>query len=420
MRGRRALSSALLGSVLVIFSAWSDSGSSESSATIPAHSASALQSTTVTSRPASQPPGSPKDPPLFFTTPKRGAVVSTSGRIDYTVDGGSHWRQGNGAHNAVAIDFVDSLNGWAVTARYSGTAVTYGPLLHTTDGGASWSRLPVPPEGGLVTVDFTDDLVGYGLTSAGTLLFTNDRGEIWRRIRTPVAISDLCFVNDLEGWIAGGGTIYFLNAGVLTTSLPKSRVGTAANVVPTPTLSCAGQTVWADYVFRIGNGNASTVLVRSLDGGTHWKVRLSEWYSVPGPVHGSEFDAYTNAFGVADSEHAWFLGSCLACQYGEISMTRTKDGGAHFSHTFVLFSRRAFFTPGAATFIDATHGWVLVTEQTEHPRRVENLLLATDDGGAAWHILTRSAPSARDLLPAGEPEVPTAAINANAINPPPG
>ena len=271
--------------------------------------------------------------------------MSTSGRIDYTVDGGSHWRQGNGAHNAVAIDFVDSLNGWAVTARYSGAAVTYGPLLHTTDGGASWSRLPVPPEGGLVTLDFTDDLVGYGLTSAGTLLFTNDRGETWRRIRTPVAISDLCFVNDLEGWIAGGGTIYFLNAGVLTTSLPKSRVGTAANLVPTPTLSCAGQTVWADYVFRIGNGNASTVLVRSLDGGTHWKVRLSEWYSVPGPEHGSEFDAYTNAFGVADSEHAWFLGSCLACQYGEISMTRTKDGGAHFSHTFVLFSRRAFFTP---------------------------------------------------------------------------
>ena len=111
MGGRRALSSALLGSVLVIFSAWSDSGSSESSATIPAHSASALQSTTVTSRPASQPPGSPKDPPLFFTTPKRGAVVSTSGRIDYTVDGGSHWRQGNGADNAVAIDFVDSLTG---------------------------------------------------------------------------------------------------------------------------------------------------------------------------------------------------------------------------------------------------------------------------------------------------------------------
>jgi len=419
MGSRRSFCGTVLGSLLVAFGTCG-SGSSTAATHKASTTSTAFQSRTVTSRTDSELQGWPKDPPLVFTTAKRGVVVTTSGRIDYTEDGGTHWRQGSDAHNAAAIDFVDSLDGWAITVRHSNTGVTYGPLLHTTDAGASWSELPVPPEGALATVDFTDDLVGYGLTSAGALLFTNDRGKIWRRIQTPVAISDLCFVNDLEGWIAGAGTIYFLNAGVLTTSLPASRVGTMTDLVPTPTLACAGQAVWADYVFRVGNGNASTVLIRTLDGGQSWKVVLSEWFSVPGPAQGLVFDAYTNAFGVTDPRHAWFLGSCLACQYGAILMTRTEDGGAYFSHTFVVFSRRALFTPGAATFIDPTHGWVLATKQTEHPRRVERLLLATVDGGAAWHVVTTSAPEVSDSLPAGQPEVSTPAINADALNPPPG
>lgn len=177
--------------------------------------------------------------------------------------------------------------------------------------------------------------------------------------------------------------------------------------------------VWADYVFRVGDANASTVLVRSLDGGRSWQVVHSEFFTVPGP-EGSAFDPYTNVFGVTNGAHAWFLGSCPACQYGEISMTRTTDGGTRFSRASVAFSRRALFLPEAATFVDPFHGWVLLTKHTVHPSRIRNMLLATDNGGSSWHVVTTSGPVASDALRVGEPEVPTGAMNGSAAALPEG
>ncbi len=356
---------------------------------------------------------------MIFTSPENGAVVTASGRIDVTGNGGKHWSQAADANHVAAIDFVESSDGWAITwSNYTASGVRFGPLLYTSDGGRTWSKLPVPSEGPLVTVDFTDELVGYGVTSAGVFLFTNDGGRSWSKIRTPVAISDICFMNDLEGWVAGDSNIYHFSAGALTVLLPASRVGLLPKAVPTPTLSCAGETVWADYVFRIGGGNASTVLVRSLDGGRSWRVVHSEFNSVPGPENELAFNAYTNAFGVTDNRHAWFLGSCFSCNNSETSMTWTSDGGAHFSHTFIVSPRGSFLIDYAvATFVDPTRGWALLTRQTKPSEKRTSVLLTTVDGGSQWHVVTTTAPVAGQVNDVGEPTIPTAGVNQNALNP---
>ena len=124
----------------------------------------------------------PEDPIMIFTSPENGAVVTASGRIDVTGNGGKHWSQAADANHVAAIDFVESSDGWAITwSNYTASGVRFGPLLYTSDGGRTWSKLPVPSEGPLVTVDFTDELVGYGVTSAGVFLFTNDGGGLGRR-----------------------------------------------------------------------------------------------------------------------------------------------------------------------------------------------------------------------------------------------
>ena len=105
---------------------------------------------------------------LVMTSPKKGAVVTRAATVDYTLDGGERWWRARGARNVVGLDFVDSVTGWAITAGWSSArGPVYGMLLGTRDDGKAWSALPIPSEGALVTVDFTDATTGYGVTSSG-------------------------------------------------------------------------------------------------------------------------------------------------------------------------------------------------------------------------------------------------------------
>ena len=62
-----------------------------------------------------------------------------------------------------------------------GWAIGSGRLLRTTDGGATWSRLPDPPSGA-DRVRFATSAVGYAWAAPwGTLWLTSDGGRTWQR-----------------------------------------------------------------------------------------------------------------------------------------------------------------------------------------------------------------------------------------------
>src|SRR6266851_3341498 len=60
------------------------------------------------------------------------AVVGTYGTILHTTDGGASWSlQKNGTEGLWSVTFPNAQTGWAVGPN--------GTILHTTDGGASWN-----------------------------------------------------------------------------------------------------------------------------------------------------------------------------------------------------------------------------------------------------------------------------------------
>ena len=143
---------------------------------------------------------------VYFRDARRGWVVSSRARdagqlqLSVTADGGATWRTtpiGRPdpvfAYSETApayVDFADSRDCWveAMTATGSGVPAQ-GVLLHTSDGGATWERLPAPADGPVEFVSAADGWLAPaaqpGTTAAGTLWVTRDAGRTWH----PVAVT---------------------------------------------------------------------------------------------------------------------------------------------------------------------------------------------------------------------------------------
>lgn len=75
-----------------------------------------------------------------------------------------------------------------------------------------------------------------------------------------------------------------------------------------------------------------------------------------------------------------------------VRVFRTKDSGQSWEEATIDVSRAAAVT--SLTFVDASHGWMLVQEQTSSNFSVGRLF-ATNDGGVTWE--PRSAPAAGQM-----------------------
>jgi hypothetical protein len=334
------------------------------------------------------------DPTMVFTNTEDGILVSGTGDIYRTLDGGSSWVVGSGATRAIALDFASTFDGWAVTS--TPTSYLGGPLLRTRDGGMDWEPLPAPLEGPLTTVDFLDSDTGYGITEKGDLLASTDGGTSWTSVRAPAPISDLCFTGAGAGWLSGAGNVYRFDDGSITTSLPAQIIPTGAfGEVPTPTLGCDGETVLAVYVFQVAVSQSPLLLEESTDGGDSWHI-------VGNTMPEDAFDSEVNAFGLTSPTDAWFLGSCAPCGNGEVSLSWTDDSGAQFGHQVVARSSSFGVNVSTAAFSDPSNGWVLVQEilgpasSPNLPPPSENVLFRTDDGGSSWQLVTVFAPAPPD------------------------
>lgn len=101
--------------------------------------------------------------------------VGERGHILYSDDAGNSWQQGKVPTRQMltAVFFVDEQNGWAVGHD--------ALILHSTDGGVSWSEQyrDTELEAPLLNVWFADAERGFAVGAYGTLLRTDDGGESW-------------------------------------------------------------------------------------------------------------------------------------------------------------------------------------------------------------------------------------------------
>jgi len=152
-----------------------------------------------------------------FVSASNGWVIG-SDRILHTADGGQHWTaelRTSPSARLGAVDFTDARHGWVVGAK---------ELLTTTDGGTHWRSLPEPCPA-VRTVHFVNSQDGFavasgamvnpaqppyvaGPPSGGVLLHTTDGGVHWQRLPAPANVQTVCFSDLGRGWLGAGGNIY--------------------------------------------------------------------------------------------------------------------------------------------------------------------------------------------------------------------
>ena len=158
---------------------------------------------------------------VSFPDPQDGWLVGTdydagaSSMILHTSDGGVTWtpQQSTLSGELVGVDFVDDSTGWAISDDNESEGVM-APLTieHTTDGGATWIPQYVPNDANLFAVDFVSATTGWAAgyyypseNSDGLpgIFRTTNGGLTWTREKVPAgaqAISGLQFVSATEGW----------------------------------------------------------------------------------------------------------------------------------------------------------------------------------------------------------------------------
>ncbi|MFC1799388.1 M28 family peptidase [Candidatus Eisenbacteria bacterium] len=182
---------------------------------------------------------------LWFTSTNRGWACGGGGTLLYW-DGVSWSPQTSGASDFLRdLCFADDNTGWAVGAGRA--------ALKTTDGGITWTPLPIPVSPNLFLTDvcFIDSSEGWIAEFDGTILHTTDGGASWETQHAEGAPSlyGIDLMSASHGWSTGlgcaiqhtasGGTTWAQQ----TTNLPAGAWGTQENVIATKPGTVSGEQV---------------------------------------------------------------------------------------------------------------------------------------------------------------------------------
>lgn len=303
------------------------------------------------------------------------------------------------------VQFLDEREGFAVGGM-GGGCVEMAPaqhlggfILHTTDGGRTWTRLPDPNVSDermqLEAVAFRDPLhgavVGWQFGKAGppscpslqacktsAIFVTADGGRTWaarRRFVAPSRYTSIAWWNTKIGWATrtapttnlctkGDARIYgTVDGGTTWTAQPVAGKGHLWDVAAVPRAPGAATSPLASSRgIAVGRNGR---IARTTDGVT--------WSPVPSPTTDSLFGV---AFGT--SRRGWAVGDAG-------TILRTDDAGASWSP---IGSPVTVRLEEVAAW-GADEAWVAGSFGT---------VLHTADGGATWQVLFGPEPDHTDLV----------------------
>jgi photosystem II stability/assembly factor-like uncharacterized protein len=215
--------------------------------------------------------------------------------ILHTSDGGETWtKQESGIDKHLfAVDFVD---------RESGVAIgDWGAILSTSDGGRSWKSHALENDVILNDVAMIDRSRGFVVGEIGTILQTQDGGTSWQAVESGIekTLFGVSFNDARNGWAVGidaiilqtedGGSTWERRNG--STEVRELEQVGFAQALDNPSLY--GIAVLGNRGFAVGEIGS---VLTSEDGGRSWQRRPSgkdqqgTWYRaisvVPG-THGA-------------------------------------------------------------------------------------------------------------------------------------
>jgi len=327
---------------------------------------------------------------VFFIDENTGWIVSLSGGIYRSGDGGENWEKvyANRARQLYSINFADHNTGWAVGA--------HGMVLKTMDGGITWKNQEFVNKEELTLIFcFSPEIVF--IQSNNGIYKSNDGGQAWVKILTKEFIypgeSQMYFINENTGWFVGEGkilkttnggdswetiytdysisinTVTFLNeetgwAGCSSIILKTTDSGQTwqevfktEDVFDSPGLRSM---IFKDSYNGIVVGNDGRIL-RTTDGGGSWEYRT-----------GGYFKNFLYAVEFIDDNRGW--------AGGFDTFVRTMDGGKTW--TDYMLDSHMIITD--IDFINDSNGWFV----GHGSNYFEGVIYRTSDGGDTWIDIT--------------------------------
>lgn len=151
---------------------------------------------------------------IFFINSQTGFIVSNSGLINKTENGGFFWMP---YYHTLSRDFSDiffinSNTGWVCGDG--------GIILKTTNTGVQWIQQNMLGQP-LLKIMFVDEDNGWAAGLYGYLLKTTNGGQNWYRVLsgTDHWLQDIFFINQTTGWIVGGNDVLKTTNGGVVVSM---------------------------------------------------------------------------------------------------------------------------------------------------------------------------------------------------------
>ena len=267
---------------------------------------------------------------------------------------------------AVSADYV----GWSVGAASDGS----GMIVHSTDGGASWTRQGL---GQIANVDLQgiaaiDENTAWavGDTDGYTTIYrTTDGGTTWNRKGSAQTLPNadaykITAWSSETVWGVGPGAILHTADGgeSWTNQCPAEFSGNALQGVWTPD----GQTIWVGgkAQYDADSDKSYALILKSTDGGQSWARQTGQ--GSPNPLQDWN---HVNGITAVDGMRAWAEGGGYDGGEGNV-MLRTTDGG----ETWTAHEGGALFDGNEIHAVDENVVWA-VNDST---------IFRTLDGGDTW------------------------------------
>jgi photosystem II stability/assembly factor-like uncharacterized protein len=292
-----------------------------------------------------------------------------------------------------SVFFLDASTGWVLMRcadRINEVADdTCFEIASTTNSGGSWSvvhpKIVDPdPESGLSEngyINFADPLHGWTIlkvnrstaVSFGIMFSTQDGGRTWEQLPEPPIAESFRFVSPVKGWIAGGPNLdlYVTNDAGNSwrlVSVPKpNQVGPVRGVVyDLPVFSREGRG-FLPVKYKVGSELGPPLVTLALfttnDNGSTWELDQI-LPTVVDPTDG------WLAVALPDS-----TALTATVSEGRIDLMRGRPGQPRTQSATIPVHA---FNADQLSFIDSQQGWVLASSS----------LLSTLDGGLTWTSVT--------------------------------
>lgn len=291
-----------------------------------------------------------------FPNAMQGWVVGTYGNILHTDDGGASWvRQASPTTEPLfSVQFVDAQHGWALGKS--------GVIVATSDGGTTWAVQESGTKNLLSKLYFIDAQRGWAVGEWSTILHTDDAGAHWVRQfeEHDVILNGVWFLDTNRGWVVGEkGTILSTDDGGKTWAARGQDVPLSIEEPTThTTLGIKDVTLYSVYFADAQRGwitGIDGVMLGSVDSGEHWTP-------LERPVERSLFAAR-----VSPSGHGWAVG--LNGGYAE-----TRDGGQTWKEVSPSPLPTSFWLY-SVQFVGEQKGWIVGAHGT---------VLHSEDAGKTW------------------------------------